>query len=69
MSAENKTAVVITSPLIRKDISILLRQHIEDVVVLAFTELPESKKIKVVATIGEKIINQNKEQVNDNATI
>ncbi len=69
MSAENKTAVVITSPLIRKDISILLRQHVEDVVVLAFTELPESKKIKVVATIGEKIINQNKEQVNDNATI
>ena len=69
MSAENKTAVVITSPLIRKDISILLRQHVEDVVVLAFTELPESKKIKVVATIGEQIINQNKEKENDNATI
>ena len=69
MSAENKTSVVVTSPLIRKDISILLRQHIEDVVVLAFTELPENKKVKVIATIGEKIINQNKENNNDNTNV
>ena len=32
-NSENKTAVVVTSPVIRKDMSILLRQHIEDVVV------------------------------------
>ena len=69
MSAENKTAVVVTSPVIRKDMSILLRQHIEDVVVLAFTELPENKKIKVVATIGEKILTQQKEKENDNSSI
>ncbi len=69
MSAENKTAVVVTSPVIRKDLSILLRQHIEDVVVLAFTELPETKKIKVIATIGEKILTEQKEKQNDNATI
>ena len=69
MSAENKTSVVVTSPIIRKDLSILLRQHIEDVVVLAFTELPETKKIKVIATIGEKILTQTKEKENDNATI
>tara|TARA_Y100000816_G_C25993761_1_gene519132 strand:- start:263 stop:1018 length:756 start_codon:yes stop_codon:yes gene_type:complete len=69
MSAENKSAVVVTSPLIRKDISILLRQHIEDVVVLAFTELPENKKVKVIATIGEKIINEKKEKNNDNTNV
>ena len=69
MSAENKTAVVVTSPVIRKDLSILLRQHIEDVVVLAFTELPETKKIKVIATIGEKILTEQKERQNDNATV
>ena len=69
MSAENKTAVVVTSPVIRKDISILLRQHIEDIVVLAFTELPENKKIKVIATIGEKILTQQKEKENDNTSI
>ena len=69
MSAENKTSVVVTSPLIRKDISILLRQHIEDVIVLAFTELPENKKVKVIATIGEKIINQDKENNNDNTNV
>jgi flagellar biosynthesis protein FlhA len=69
MSSENKSAVVVTSPIIRKDISILLRQHIEDVVVLAFTELPENKKVKVIATIGEKIINENKEKENDNTNV
>ena len=69
MSAENKTSVVVTSPLIRKDISILLRQHIEDVIVLAFTELPENKKVKVIATIGEKITNQDKENNNDNTNV
>ncbi len=69
MSAENKTSVVVTSPIIRKDLSILLRQHIEDIVVLAFTELPETKKIKVIATIGEKILTQNKEKENDNTIV
>ena len=51
------------------EISILLRQHIEDIVVLAFTELPENKKVKVIATIGEKITNQNKENNNDNTNV
>ena len=70
MSAENKTSVVVTSPLIRKDISILLRQHIEDVIVLAFTELPENKKVKVISTIGEKINNNSqKEKTNENTTV
>ena len=69
-SVEGKSLVVITSPIIRKDLSILLRQHIEDIVVLSFTELPESKKVKVIATIGEQIsTNNNKESENENTTI
>ena len=54
---EGNQLVIVTSPVIRKDLSILLRQHIEDIVVLSFTELPENKKVKVIATVGEKIIN------------
>ena len=41
---ESNSLVIVTSPVIRKDLSILLRQHIDDIVVLSFTELPESKK-------------------------
>ena len=37
---------------IRKDISLMLRQHIDNVDVLSFTELPDDKKIEVVATIN-----------------
>ena len=69
-STEGKSLVVVTSPIIRKDLSILLRQHIEDIVVLSFTELPENKKVKVIATIGEQIsTNNNKESENENTTI
>ena len=39
------------SPAIRKEFSKIIRQHIDDIVVLAFTELPETRKIEVVATI------------------
>ena len=48
---ENKKPVLITAPAIRKDISLMLRQHIDNVDVLSFTELPDDKKIDVVATI------------------
>ena len=59
-----------TSPIIRKDLSILLRQHVDDIVVLSFTELPENKRVKVIATIGEQIPTENKkEQKNENSTI
>jgi len=69
LSADDKSVVIVTSPVIRKDLSILLRQHIDDVVVLAFTELPENKKVKVLATIGEKILTEEKEQTNEHSTI
>ena len=57
-STEGKSLVIVTSPVIRKDLSILLRQHIEDIVVLSFTELPENKRVKVIATIGEQLSTQ-----------
>ena len=67
---EGQPLVIVTSPIIRKDIAILLRQHIEDLVVLSFTELPENKKVKVVSTIGEKINNNSqKEKSNENTTV
>ena len=49
---ENKKPVLITAPAIRKDISLMLRQHIDNIDVLSFTELPDDKKIDVAATIS-----------------
>ena len=67
---DGNSLVVVTSPIIRKDLSILLRQHVDDIVVLSFTELPENKKVKVIATIGEQISTSvNKENENENTTI
>ena len=37
--------------------------------VLAFTELPESKRVKVIATVGEKIITEEKEKNNENTNV
>ena len=61
-ASDNHSLVIVTSPIIRKDLSILLRQHIEDVVVLSFTELPENKRVKVIATVGEKLSTSEKEK-------
>jgi len=69
LSSENKSIVIVTSPIIRKDLSILLRQHIDDVVVLSFTELPENKKVKVVATIGEQISTKEKEKSDEHTNV
>ena len=52
MQSENRKAVMITSPVIRRDLSHMLRQHIPSLDVLSFTELPDNKKIEVVANIG-----------------
>jgi flagellar biosynthesis protein FlhA len=67
---DSSSLVVVTSPIVRKDLSILLRQHIDDIVVLSFTELPENKRVKVIATIGEQIsTNQKKEKENENTNV
>lgn len=52
LSAEGRQVVMIVSPAIRRQFSQLIHQHIDDLTVLAFTELPESRKIEVVATIS-----------------
>ncbi len=52
LNAQGRQAVMVVSPAIRRQFSQLVRQHIEDMAVLAFTELPDSRKIEVVATIS-----------------
>ena len=68
-SSNGSSLVIVTSPVIRKDLSILLRQHIEDIVVLSFMELPENKRVKVIATVGEKLSTPEKENLNDNSNV
>ena len=52
VNARGDQAVMVVSPAIRRQFAQLVRQHIEDLNVLAFTELPDSRKIEVVATIS-----------------
>ena len=59
MQNENRKAVMITAPVIRRDLSHMLRQHIPSLDVLSFTELPDNKKIEVVANIGSEEQNKN----------
>ncbi len=51
-SADGRQAIVVVSPQIRRQLSGVLRQHIDDLAVLGFTELPDNRKINVVATIN-----------------
>ncbi len=55
IGAEGKQAALVVSPAIRKQISLIVRQHIEDIIVMGFTELPDNRKINIVASIGEDI--------------
>ena len=50
LTSEGNTAVLVVSPNIRRQISAIIRQHVEDLIVLAFTELPDNRKVNVVAT-------------------
>ena len=59
LQSENRKAVMITAPVIRRDLSHMLRQHIPTLDVLSFTELPDNKKIEVVANIGSDEENKN----------
>ena len=51
-SAEGRQAVMVVSPAIRKQLSSIIRHHIDDMIVLGFTELPDTRKINVIATIS-----------------
>ena len=50
--AESKTPFLIVAPLIRKKLSKMVRAHLTDLNVLSFTELPETKKVDVIATVS-----------------
>ena len=54
VTSEGKTAVLVVSPAIRRQFASILKQHIEDLLVLAFTELPDNRQINVVATISSE---------------
>ncbi len=49
-----RSFAVITSPLCRAAVSRLLRAQFADVAVLSFLEIPESKAVDIIATIGGK---------------
>ena len=51
LSNEGNTAALVVSPAIRRQFSAIVRQHVEEMIVLAFTELPDNRKINVVASI------------------
>ena len=51
-SADGRQAIMVVSPQIRRQLSNVLRQHIDDLAVLGFTELPDNRKINVIATIS-----------------
>ncbi len=49
---EGKTLVIVTAPILRRDLSALVRQGVPDALVLSYREIPESKRINVAAVIG-----------------
>jgi flagellar biosynthesis protein FlhA len=51
-AAEGRQAVMVVSPAIRKQLSAIIRHHIDDMIIMGFTELPDSRKINVLATIS-----------------
>jgi flagellar biosynthesis protein FlhA len=52
LAEDNKTLVLVTTPLLRRDLSALVRQAVPDGLVLTYKEVPETKRINVVAVIG-----------------
>ena len=49
---KSKAPFLIVSPSIRRKLAKLVRAQLIDLNVLSFTELPETKRVEVVATIG-----------------
>ena len=52
LGEDNKSLVVVTSPMLRRDLAVLVRQAAPDALTLSFREIPETKRITVVAVIG-----------------
>mgnify|MGYP000669060800 FL=1 len=51
-SEAGKKPFLVVSPQIRRKLSTFLRQHVADFPVLSFTELPDGRKVEVVATVS-----------------
>ena len=52
LAEKDQTLVVVTSPPLRRDLSVLVRQAAPDALVLSYKEVPETKRINVLAVIG-----------------
>ena len=52
LGRSGKTLVVVTTPILRRELASLVRQAAPDGLVLSYKELPETKRITVVAVIG-----------------
>lgn len=50
--ADGTVFAVVTTPLVRRPLFQLLRQHLPDVTVLSFYEIPDSRQVQVVAVVG-----------------
>lgn len=52
LSAEGRPAILVVAPQIRRHMAEFIRAHVPQIIILGFTELPENRKVEVVATIG-----------------
>ena len=50
--AKGQKPHLVVAPVIRRKLSMFLRQYLPELVVLSFAELPEARKVEVVATIS-----------------
>ncbi|NBT40922.1 MAG: flagellar biosynthesis protein FlhA [Alphaproteobacteria bacterium] len=52
LASQNKQALIVVSPVLRRKLASFVRQHLTDVVIISATELPNARKIDIVATIS-----------------
>jgi flagellar biosynthesis protein FlhA len=50
-TAKGQKPLLVVAPQIRREFANFLRQHIDDLIVLSFTELPDGRKVEVIATV------------------
>ena len=52
LAANGQQAVMVVAPQIRRQFSDMVRQHLPDTIILSFNELPDARKVDVVATLN-----------------
>jgi flagellar biosynthesis protein FlhA len=52
--AEGRAAVLLVSPLLRPILARFVRHAVEDLHVLAYTEIPDNRQVRIVATVGRE---------------